>query len=124
MSESAAGSCGIPVFAADEPAQITGANSTIILVWRIKQALAENFRLQINEQTCQGLTEQSLDGWNIGTPRYSYTATIWAEITDATLRALPGILNPGQDGYDDTSEHASDQPEVDGGLFEPAICGR
>ena len=39
-------------------------------------------------------------------------ATIWAEITDATLRALPGILNPGQDGYDDTSEHASDQPEL------------
>jgi len=37
-------------------------------------------------------------------------ATIWAEITDATLRAPSGILNPGQDGYDDTSEHASDQP--------------
>jgi hypothetical protein len=25
-------------------------------------------------------------------------ATIWAEITDATLKTLPAILNPGQDG--------------------------
>jgi hypothetical protein len=48
-------------------------------------------------------------------------ATIWAEITDATLKALPGILNPGQDGYDDTSEHASDQPELMEDLFEPAV---
>jgi site-specific DNA recombinase len=48
-------------------------------------------------------------------------ATIWAEITDATLRALAGILNPGQDGYDDTSEHASDQPELMEDLFEPAM---
>jgi hypothetical protein len=48
-------------------------------------------------------------------------ATIWAEITDATLRALQAILNPGQDGYDDTSEHASDQPELMEDLFEPAI---
>ena len=31
-------------------------------------------------------------------------ATVFAEITDATLRALPAILNPGQDGYDDTAE--------------------
>ena len=48
-------------------------------------------------------------------------ATIWAEITDATLKGLPGILNPGQDGYDDTSEHASDQPELMEDLFEPAM---
>ena len=48
-------------------------------------------------------------------------ATIRAEITDATLRALPAILNPDQDGYDDTSEHASDQPELMEDLFEPAM---
>jgi hypothetical protein len=30
-------------------------------------------------------------------------ATVHAEITEATLQALPGILNPGQDGYDDTA---------------------
>ncbi|HME65529.1 MAG TPA: hypothetical protein VKG61_11625 [Streptosporangiaceae bacterium] len=31
-------------------------------------------------------------------------ATVWVEITDATLRALPAILNPAQDGYDDTAD--------------------
>jgi hypothetical protein len=48
-------------------------------------------------------------------------ATIWAEITDATLQALPGILDPGPAEYDDTSEQASDQPEVMGDLFDPSI---
>jgi hypothetical protein len=45
-------------------------------------------------------------------------ATVHAEITDATLRALPAILNPGQDGYDDTSEQPSDDPETGEDLFE------
>ena len=48
-------------------------------------------------------------------------ATIWAEITDATLRALPVVLNPGQDRYDVTSEHTSDQPEAMEDLFEASI---
>ena len=30
-------------------------------------------------------------------------ATVHAEITEATLQALPGILDPGRDGYDDTA---------------------
>ena len=30
-------------------------------------------------------------------------ATVHAEITEATLHALPALLNPGQDGYDDTA---------------------
>ena len=30
-------------------------------------------------------------------------ATVSVTITDATLTALPGILNPRQDGYDDTA---------------------
>lgn len=30
-------------------------------------------------------------------------ATVFAEITDATLQALPAILDPSQDGYHDTS---------------------
>ena len=30
-------------------------------------------------------------------------ATVRAEITETTLHAVPGILNPSQDGYDDTS---------------------
>ncbi len=29
-------------------------------------------------------------------------ATVFVEITENTLQALPGILDPGQDGYDDT----------------------
>jgi len=50
-------------------------------------------------------------------------AIIWAEITDATLRALPAILNPGHDMYDDTSEQASDHEEVMGDLFESSVPG-
>ena len=48
-------------------------------------------------------------------------ATVYAEITDATLQALPAILNPGQDGYDDTSEQASGEPEAMEDLFETPI---
>jgi len=47
-------------------------------------------------------------------------ATVHAEITDATLRALPGILDPeGRDGYDDA---ADSDPEDAGSvehLFDP-----
>jgi site-specific DNA recombinase len=48
-------------------------------------------------------------------------ATVHAEITDATLRALPAILNPSQDGYDDTSEHDSGGPVAVEDLFEAPI---
>jgi hypothetical protein len=51
-------------------------------------------------------------------------ATVHAEIAEATLRALPALLNPGQDGYDDTSEHATDQPETVEDLFEAPIGHR
>ncbi len=46
---------------------------------------------------------------------------MFAEITDATLQALPAILNPGQDGYDDTSESDSADPESVGDLFDAPI---
>ena len=42
-------------------------------------------------------------------------ATVRAEITDTTLRAVPGILDPSQDGYDDT-DTGTDQPEPLGDL--------
>ena len=45
-------------------------------------------------------------------------ATVHAEITDATLKALPAILNPGQDGYDDTSEIVAGETESTEDLFE------
>jgi len=38
-------------------------------------------------------------------------ATVWVEITDTTLRAIPAILDPGHDGHHDTNpKHGPDQP--------------
>ncbi len=45
-------------------------------------------------------------------------ATVFAEITDATLQALPGILDPGRDGYDDTADPDPREPGFVGHLFE------
>jgi len=65
---------GVPLFATDEPADIAGANATTVLVRRVKQGVAEWFRLQIKEKSWKGLKEHSLAGWNIGTPPYGYLA--------------------------------------------------
>jgi hypothetical protein len=51
-------------------------------------------------------------------------ATVHAEITDATLQALPAILNPGQDGYDDKNEQVSGDPADVEDLFEAPIANR
>ena len=45
-------------------------------------------------------------------------ATVFAEITEATLQALPGILDPARDGYDDTNESARKEPDAAEDLFE------
>jgi site-specific DNA recombinase len=65
---------GIPLFATDEPISIDGMNATTVLVRRVKQGVAEWFRLQIKEKSWRGLREHSLAGWNIGHPPYGYTA--------------------------------------------------
>ena len=65
---------GIPVFATDEPIVIDGVNATTVLVRRVKQGVAEWFRLQLKEKTWKGLAEHALDGWNIGPAAYGYTA--------------------------------------------------
>ena len=65
---------GIPLFATDEPAVIEGVNATTVLVRRMKQGVAEWFRLQLKEKTWKGLVEHALDGWNIGPAPYGYTA--------------------------------------------------
>jgi site-specific DNA recombinase len=65
---------GIPLFATDEPIDVAGANATTVLVRRVKQGVAEWFRLQIKEKAWRGLREHSLAGWNIGTPPYGYAA--------------------------------------------------
>ena len=51
-------------------------------------------------------------------------ATVFAEITEATLQALPGILNPGRDGYDDTADDDPGEPGSVGHLFESPMGGR
>ena len=65
---------GIPLFATDEPADIEGVNATTVLVRRVKQGVAEWYRLQLKEKIWKGLVEHSLDGWNIGTPPYGFLA--------------------------------------------------
>jgi site-specific DNA recombinase len=63
---------GIVLLAADEPISLEGMNSTGVLVRRVKQSVAEWYRLQLREAVWKGLREHSLDGWNIGTPPYGY----------------------------------------------------
>ena len=65
---------GIPLFATDEPAAIEGANATTVLVRRVKQGVAEWYRIQLKEKCWKGLQEHSLAGYNIGTPPYGYHA--------------------------------------------------
>src|SRR5271166_3226304 len=45
-------------------------------------------------------------------------ATVFAEITEATLKAVPGIVDPSRDGYDDTADDAPGDPESVEYLFE------
>ena len=68
------GAAGIPLLATDEPMDIAGMNATTVLVRRIKQGIAEWYRLQLKEKIWKGLREHSADGWNTGTPPYGYTA--------------------------------------------------
>ncbi len=50
-------------------------------------------------------------------------ATVYAEITEATLKALPEILNPHRDGYDDTADHNPPETPVVGDLDTSPIGG-
>src|ERR1700761_8272854 len=65
---------GIAIFAADEPFSIKGVNATTILVRRVKQGVAEWYRLQLKEKVWEGLKEHNYDGWNIGPVPYGYVA--------------------------------------------------
>jgi site-specific DNA recombinase len=44
------------------------------LVRRVKQGVAEWYRLQLKEKIWKGLVEHCMDGWNIGTPAYGFLA--------------------------------------------------
>jgi site-specific DNA recombinase len=65
---------GIPLFATDEPASIAGINATTVLVRRVKQGVAEWYRIQLKEKIWKGFIEHNADGWNIGTPPHGYAA--------------------------------------------------
>jgi site-specific DNA recombinase len=65
---------GIPLFATDEPAAIEGINATTVLVRRVKQGVAEWYRLQLKEKAWKGLEEHTLAGWNTGPAPYGYLA--------------------------------------------------
>jgi site-specific DNA recombinase len=65
---------GIPLFATDEPADIAGVNATTVLVRRVKQGVAEWYRLQLKEKVWKGFAEHNADGWNIGFPPHGYAA--------------------------------------------------
>ncbi len=65
---------GIAIFATDEPADIAGVSATAILVRRVKQGVAEWYRLKLKGDIWKGLVEHSAEGWNIGTPPYGYAA--------------------------------------------------
>jgi hypothetical protein len=66
---------GIPLFATDEPAsvQVQEISPVTVLVRRVKQGVAEYFRLQIKQKTWDGLVEHAISGWNIGPVPYGYT---------------------------------------------------
>jgi len=65
---------GIPLFATDEPADIAGMNATTVLVRRVKQGVAEWYRIQLKEKVWKGLVEHSMDGWNTGPAPHGYLA--------------------------------------------------
>jgi DNA invertase Pin-like site-specific DNA recombinase len=66
------GSHGIPLLATDEPADITGLNATTVLVRRVKQGVAEWYRIQLKAKTRKGLEEHALAGYNNGRCPYGY----------------------------------------------------
>jgi hypothetical protein len=63
---------GVPLFAADEPADIRGINPATVLVRRIKQGVAEYFRLQIRKRRGKGCGSTPSPG---GTPAPPPTGT-------------------------------------------------
>jgi DNA invertase Pin-like site-specific DNA recombinase len=91
---------GIPLFATDEPTDIAGVNSTTLLVRRVKQGVAEWYRLKLKEQTWKGFAEHNAEGWNIGPAPYGYMAEKHAHPNP--VKAAQGrtktrlVINPGE----------------------------
>jgi site-specific DNA recombinase len=66
------GDQGIPLLATDEPADVTGLNATAVLVRRVKQGVAEWYRIQVKTKAKKGLEDHSMAGYNIGPVPYGY----------------------------------------------------
>jgi site-specific DNA recombinase len=64
--------CGIPLIAADEPADLDGANPTTILVRRVKQGVAEWYRINLKVKTRKGLEVHTREGFNNGPAPWGY----------------------------------------------------
>jgi len=64
---------GVPLFTTDEPASVQDISPTTVLVRRVKQGVAEYFRLAIKKKAWEGLRQHTLSGWNIGPAPYGYT---------------------------------------------------
>ena len=65
---------GVPLFAANEPINISGQRSQQLLQRRINQSVAEWEVQNTLELSWGGLCVHVKDGWNIGKPPYGYTA--------------------------------------------------
>jgi hypothetical protein len=65
---------GVILFAADEPFDIKGISPTAILVRRVKQGVAEWFRLNLRNQTWEGLVQHAIDGYHVGPAPYGLAA--------------------------------------------------
>jgi len=63
---------GIPLLAADEPADISGLSPTMVLVRRIKQGVAEWYRISLKDKTRKGLEQHAIGGWNNGRVPFGY----------------------------------------------------
>jgi DNA invertase Pin-like site-specific DNA recombinase len=64
--------CGIPLLAADEPPDLDGANPTTILVRRVKQGVAEWYRINLKVKTRKGLEVHTREGFNNGPAPWGY----------------------------------------------------
>jgi len=79
-----------------------------VLVRRVKQGVAEWFRLQLEEKCWKGLLEHSLAGWNIGFVPYRFLAD---RIPPKPLSFK--ILGP-QAHHDALAHHDTHQHQRDG----------
>jgi site-specific DNA recombinase len=80
---------GIPLFATDEPADIGGANETTILVRRVKQGVAEWYRIKLKASTRKGLEVHAIEGYQNG-------PVLWGYVPDRLPHPAPVKADQGR----------------------------